>query len=239
MKGEWISTLENDNQTKDYYAMPMEEILEKLQTTKEGLSDKEAEKRLKENGYNELRNKKTKTILELLWKELTDPMILILIGASILSFFLKEWVEGFVILVIIVLNTMISVIQEKKAEASIEALKRISTPHARVYRQGEDSLISSKEIVIGDIVILEAGSMVPADIRLIESSNLKVQEASLTGESIPTEKDADAQVKKGSSLGDRINMVYSSSLVTYGRAEGVVVATGMDTEVRSNCKPFK
>lgn len=230
--------MENHNKTEDYASMGVEEVLKQLETTKEGLSDKEAEKRLEKYGYNELRNKKTKTILELLWKELTEPMILILIGASILSFFLKEWVEGFVILIIISVNTIISVIQEKKAEASIEALKRISTPHARAYRQGEDSLISAKEIVIGDIVILEAGSMVPADIRLIESSNFKVQEASLTGESIPVEKDADAILAKGSSLGDRINMAYSSSMVTYGRAEGVVVGVGMDTEVRKNCQPF-
>ena len=166
-----------------------------------------------------------------MWQELTDPMILILVGAAILSFILKEWLEGAVILVIICVNTIISVIQEKKAEASIQALKNITTQTARVYRQGEDSLVSSKELVVGDIVILEAGSMVPADIRLIESSNLKVQEASLTGESVPVEKDAEERIKAESSLGDRINMVYSSSLVTYGRAEGVVVATGMNTEV--------
>lgn len=143
------SNLETNNKDTNYYSLPIEEVLKKLNTDREeGLSDKEAEKRLKEKGYNELRNKRPKTILELLWRELTDPMILILLAASILSFVLKEWVEGAVILIIICVNTIISVVQEKKAEASIEALKSISTPLARVYRQGEDSLVSSKEIVV-------------------------------------------------------------------------------------------
>lgn len=220
-----------ENQKESWHSMPIDEILKELNTTEDGLSDKEAEERLKKYGYNELNNKKRKTILELIWKEIVDPMILILIGASLLSFILNEWVEGFVILFIVFVNTIISVVQERKAEASIEALKNMSAPSARVFRQGEDSLISSKEIVVGDIVILEAGGMVPADIRLIESANLKVQEASLTGESVPVEKDADEEVKKDSPLGDRTNMVYTSSLITYGRATGVVVATGMNTEV--------
>ena len=140
--------METHNIKEEYYSKTINEVLKELKTTREGLSDKEAEKRLKENGYNELRNKRPKTILELLWKELTDPMILILLGASLLSFILKEWVEGIVILVIICVNTIISVIQEKKAEASIEALKNISTQTARVYRQEEDSLVSAKELVV-------------------------------------------------------------------------------------------
>lgn len=148
MKGEWVSILESHKEETDYYSISQEEVLEKLNTTREGLSDKEAEKRLKEYGYNELRNKKPKTVFELLWKEITDPMILILIAASILSFVLKEWVEGAVILIIVCVNTIISVIQEKKAEASIEALKSINTQVARAYRQGEDSHIPSKELVI-------------------------------------------------------------------------------------------
>lgn len=133
---------------KNWHSMPIEEVLQKLNTTEEGLSDKEAQKRLKEHGYNELRGKKRRTSIELIWGEITDPMILILIGASILSFILNEWIEGFVILFIVFVNTIISVIQEKKAEASIEALKSMSSPTARVFRQGEDSLISSKEIVL-------------------------------------------------------------------------------------------
>ncbi len=139
---------ENEHKKKEYYSKSIDEVLKELNTTREGLSDKEAEKRLKENGYNQLRNKKPKTILELLWKELTDPMIIILLLAVLLSVILKEWVEAMVILIIVCVNTVISVMQEKKAEASIEALKNISAPLARVYRQGEDSHISSKELVV-------------------------------------------------------------------------------------------
>lgn len=138
----------SNNESKDYYSVEIDEVLKEFKTTREGLSDQEAENRLKENGYNELRNKKPKTILELVWKELTDPMILILLGAVVLSVILHEWVEAWVILIIVFVNTIISVAQEKKAEASIEALKSMSSPLARVYRQGEDSHISSKELVI-------------------------------------------------------------------------------------------
>lgn len=149
MEGECGFDLEeNHKENKDYYSISIDEVLKEFDTSREGLSDKEAEKRLKENGYNELRNKKPKTVFELVWKELTDPMILILLGAVLLSFILKEWVEAAVILVIVFVNTIISVLQEKKAEASIEALKSISSPLARVYRQGEDSHISSKELVV-------------------------------------------------------------------------------------------
>ncbi|MDO4282694.1 MAG: calcium-translocating P-type ATPase, PMCA-type [Clostridia bacterium] len=211
--------------------METKEVLREVNSTEDGLSDEEATKRLKENGYNELRQKKRRNIFQLLWDEITDPMILILIAASILSFFLDEFIEGVVILVIVCINTIISIAQEKKAESSIAALKSMTSPTARVFRDGEESLISSKELVVGDIIILEAGSMIPADIRLLETSNLKVQEAALTGESVPVEKDAEEKITQECALGDRINMVYTSSLVTYGRAIGVVVATGMDSEV--------
>ncbi len=218
-------------QKTNWHSMSIKDVLKELETTEEGLTDKEAEKRLKEYGYNELRSKSRRSVFEIIWEEITDPMILILIGAVILSFILKEWIEGFVILFIVFVNTIISVIQERKAEASIEALKSISSPSARVFRQGEESLVSSKELVIGDIVVLEAGGMVPADIRLIEEANLKVQEASLTGESVPVEKNAEKRLGDDCPLGDRVNMVYTSSLITYGRGIGVVVNTGMETEV--------
>ena len=133
---------------ENWHAMSIEEVLKELDTTEDGLTDKEAEQRLQKNGYNELRGKKIRTAFEIIWEEITDPMILILIGAAILSFVLKEWVEGFVILFIVFVNTIISVIQEKKAEASIEALKSMNSSSARVFRQGEDSLITSKEIVV-------------------------------------------------------------------------------------------
>ncbi len=220
--------MENDS---NWHSKKIEEVLKDVKSSEGGLSDKEAKDRLDKYGYNMLRQKKRRSIFKLLWEQLTDPMIIILILASALSFILGEVIEGIVILVIIFTNAIISIVQERKAESSIEALKSMATPTARVFRQWEDSLVSSTELVVGDVVILEAGSVVPADIRLIESSNLKVQESSLTGESVPVDKDADILCKKDTQIADRINMVYSSSLVIYGRAIGVVVATGMDTQV--------
>lgn len=214
-----------------WHSKETNEVLKSLQTTEEGLSDAEALKRLEKYGYNELRQKPAKTIWHMLWEQITDPMVLILIVAAALSFLLKEWTEAFVILTIVVLNAVIGIVQEKKAESSINALKNISAPNAQVLRQGDESIVPAREIVVGDIVILEDGSMVPADMRLIESVNLKVEEASLTGESLPSEKDSDDVLDEKCALGDRSNMVYTSSIVTYGRGIGVVTATGMDTEV--------
>lgn len=214
-----------------WHSKNIDEVYKSLQTSKEGLSDAEAAKRLEKNGPNELRQKPSKKIWQMLWSQITDPMVLILIGAAAFSFILKEWTEAFVILTIVVLNAVIGIVQEKKAESSIQALRSISAPNAQVLRQGEESIIPANEIVVGDIVFLEDGSMIPADMRLIESVNLKVQEASLTGESVPSEKESDEILEENSALGDRNNMVYTTSIVTYGRGIGVVTETGMDTEV--------
>ncbi len=216
---------------ENWHSLSESEVLEKLKTSDYGLSDEEVRSRQKVYGYNELYKKKSKSILKLTLYELKDPMIIILILASILSFFLDEFVEGYVILFIVFINTIISVVQQKKAEASIEALKSISAPTAHVIRNNSELIIPASELVIGDIVILEAGSVVPADIRLIESANLKIQESALTGETVPVEKDADEILKEDCFLADRINMAYTSSLITYGRGIGVVIATGMNTEV--------
>jgi Ca2+-transporting ATPase len=214
-----------------WHSKNIDEVYKSLQTSEEGLSDAEAAKRLEKNGPNELRQKPSKKIWQMLWSQITDPMVLILIGAAAFSFILKEWTEAFVILTIVVLNAVIGIVQEKKAESSIQALRSISAPNAQVLRQGEESIIPANEIVVGDIVFLEDGSMIPADMRLIESVNLKVQEASLTGESVPSEKESDEILEENSALGDRNNMVYTTSIVTYGRGIGVVTETGMDTEV--------
>ena len=216
---------------ENWHSLSESEVLEKLKTSDYGLSDEEVRSRQKVYGYNELYKKKSKSILKLTLYELKDPMIIILILASILSFFLDEFVEGYVILFIVFINTIISVVQQKKAEASIEALKSISAPTAHVIRNNSEIIIPASELVIGDIVILEAGSVVPADIRLIESANLKIQESALTGETVPVEKDADEILKEDCFLADRINMAYTSSLITYGRGIGVVIATGMNTKV--------
>ncbi len=214
-----------------WHALKLAEIYETLHTSEEGLSDAEAAERLKKHGRNELRSKPPKTILQMLKAQIIDPMVLILIGASVLSAILQEWTEAAVIFVIVIVNAVIGIVQEKKAQSSLEALRSMSAPTARVLRQGEESVVPAGELVVGDIVMLGDGDMVPADVRLIDSANLKVQEASLTGESVPSEKEAEDLLPEDCPLGDRSNMAYSSAIVTYGRATGIVVATGMGTEV--------
>lgn len=214
-----------------WHTQKLSEVYRTLHTSDKGLSDAEAAERLRKNGRNELRSKPPKTILQMLKAQIVDPMVLILIGAAVFSAVLQEWTEAAVIFTIVVINAVIGIVQEKKAQSSLEALRNMSAPTARVLRQGEESIVPASELVVGDVVLLGDGDMVPADMRLIDSANLKVQEASLTGESVPSEKDADELLPEDCVLGDRSNMVYTSAIVTYGRATGVVVATGMDTEV--------
>ena len=214
-----------------WHTQKLDEVYETLHTSEKGLSDAEAAERLRKNGRNELRSKPPKTILQMLKAQIVDPMVLILIGAAVFSAVLQEWTEAAVIFTIVVINAVIGIVQEKKAQSSLEALRNMSAPTARVLRQGEESIVPASELVVGDVVCLSDGDMVPADMRLIDSANLNVQEASLTGESVPSEKDAEELLRSDCVLGDRSNMVYTSAIVTYGRATGVVVATGMDTEV--------
>lgn len=214
-----------------WHARKLTEVYETLHTSEEGLGDAEAAERLKKYGRNELRSKPPKTILQMLKAQIIDPMVLILIGAAAFSAILQEWTEAAVIFIIVIVNAVIGIVQEKKAQSSLEALRNMSAPTARVLRQGEESVIPASDLVVGDVVMLGDGDMVPADLRLIDSANLKVQEASLTGESVPSEKEAEDILPEDCPLGDRSNMAYTSAIVTYGRATGVVVATGMDTEV--------
>lgn len=217
--------------TTSWHSQKPEAIYETLKTGPRGLSDAEAEKRLRENGANELQKQAKRGLLAMIWEQLKDPMILILIAASVLSFVLNEVLEGGVIIIIVAINAIISIVQEKKAEASLEALREMTAAQAIAIRQGEERIVHASDLVVGDVVLIEDGSMVPADIRLIESASLKIQEASLTGESVPSEKDANAQLDEECVLGDRATMAYSSTFATYGRGKGVVVATGMNTEV--------
>lgn len=214
-----------------WHAQQLEEIYHALHTSEDGLGDAEAAERLRKYGRNELRSKPPKTVLQMLRAQLIDPMVLILIGAAAFSAILQEWTEAAVIFIIVFVNAVIGIVQEKKAQSSLEALRGMSAPTACVLRQGEESIIPASELVAGDIVLLSDGDMIPADLRLIESANLKVQEASLTGESVPSEKEAEDVLPEDCPLGDRSNMVYTSAIVTYGRATGVVVATGMNTEL--------
>lgn len=197
----------------------------------DGLSQAQAQERIQRDGYNELTQKKGKTTFQLFIEQLKDFMIIVLLIAAAISGVMGEVIDACVILFIVLLNAVIGVAQQKKAEQSLAALKSMSTPHAKVLRDGQVVTVSSREVAMGDTVILEAGDMVPADLRLIETVNLKVQEAALTGESSPVEKDASAILPEDAALGDRINMAYSSSVVTYGRAKGIVVGIGMNTEV--------
>ncbi|PXF33881.1 ATPase [Mesotoga sp. SC_NapDC2] len=212
-------------------------VTEQLEVDPEiGLSFSEAEERLGKYGENILREEKKKTNLERFVEQFKDVMIIILIAAAAISFlvsiFEKEgFFEPVLIMLIVILNAVIGVIQESKAEKALDALKKLSSPNARVIRDGEQKLIQASKLVPGDIILIEAGDFVPADARIIESASLKVDESALTGESVPSEKSADAIVKEEASIGDRHNMVFSGCGVSYGRGKGVVVETGMKTEM--------
>ena len=196
-----------------------------------GLTEEEVIEKRKKCGYNELSQKKKKTILNMIFGQLSDAMIIILFVAAIASYLLGEKAEAIVILVIIIINIIISVFQEKKAENAVELLKSMNAPNVKVLRDGIRKIISAKELVIDDIVFIEDGDIVPADLRLLETSRLQIAEASLTGESVPVYKDENIVLDENTLLGDRVNMAYSSTIVTYGSGMGIVVAIGMDTEV--------
>ena len=221
-----------DNQKQPpSYSQTTNELFSNLETSSSGLSEPEAERRLKKYGPNALAEKPPKSILTMLKEQIIDPMILILLGAAAFSAILNEWVEAGVIFFIVVVNSIIGIIQEKKAQSSLAALKTMSASTATVIRGGMEKIIPANELVIGDLVSIASGDMVPADLRLTQSANLKIAEASLTGESIASEKNATAVLSPDCPLGDRKNMAYTSSIVTYGRGSGIVTKTGMDTEI--------
>ena len=222
-----------------FYSAPLSEVLTKTATDpKLGLSQNEVTERLQKYGENRLREKKKQSNLSRFIGQFKDVMIIILLIAAAVSFgvvvFEKNWGELFepiLILVIVVLNAVMGVYQEGKAEKALDALKNMSAPHARVIRDDKESIVDASNLVVGDIIRLEAGDFVPADARLIYSVGLKSEESALTGESVPTDKDYSAEVGENAPLGDRSNMVFSGCSITYGTATAVVVATGMDTEM--------
>jgi Ca2+-transporting ATPase len=221
------------DENKEWYSLSTEEVKSKLNTDIEkGLENDEVEKRRIQYGKNEIVSKNKKPIWKMILEQFTDFMIIVLIIAAIVSGVVNhEFTDSIIILVIVVLNAIIGVVQEIKAQKSLDSLKELSAPHCKVVRNGEVINIESKELVPGDIVILETGDNVPADLRIIEAVNLKIQEAALTGESVPVEKSVDVLKDEKVGLGDRVNCAFSSSLVTYGRGKGIVVSTGMETEV--------
>lgn len=209
----------------------IEDVFVSLQTSPEGLSSEQAQQRLEEYGPNELKEKKKKTPLMMFLDQFRDFMILALIGAAVISGFIGEISDTIAIIVIVLLNAIIGFIQEYRAEKAMSALKKMASPTATVLRNGAPTNISASEIVPGDIVMLEAGRIVPADMRLSEVFTLKIEEAALTGESVPVEKHTAPIHDETIPLGDRKNMAYKGTVVSYGRGKGIVTATAMDTEL--------
>ena len=196
-----------------------------------GLSSQEARARLEQHGPNELTERPRPGFLKLLLAQLNNFLVIVLIVAAVVSLLLGEVVDAVAIMTIVVLNSVLGVVQESKAEQALAALKRMAAPNAQVVRDGVQATIPARELVIGDIVLLEAGNYIPADMRLVESVNLKIEEASLTGESVPVNKDARVVLDAEIPLGDRKNTAFMSTLVTYGRGKGMVTATGMHTQI--------
>lgn len=216
-----------------WYSKEIKEILESLGVeAKNGLSSEEAAIRLEKYGENKLKGKPPKSILKLFLSQLQDMLIYVLLGAAVITAVIGEYVDAGIILLVVVLNAAIGVFQEFKAEKAIEALAKMTTPKALVRRDGTLKEIASEYLVPGDILIIDAGRFIPADLRLIESANLQIEESALTGESVPSEKNASELIKDAKApIGDQSNMAFMSTLATYGRGEGVVVATAMDTEM--------
>jgi len=220
-----------------WYNKSVDETINNLSTNLvTGLNDEEISKRQEQYGLNELRAKKKKTLLQKFIAQFKDFMIIVLIVSAIISGVIgiiegEGPTDAIIILMVVVVNAVIGVMQENKAEKSLEALQKLSAHAAKIMRNGKLTVLPSKELVPGDVVILETGDYVPADLRIFESVNLKAGEAALTGESVPVEKGAEKIEEDNVGIGDRINMLFSGSLVTYGRGKGIVVETGMSTEV--------
>ena len=220
-----------------YYCEEKERVLEELGSSHEGLGTKEAEKRLSEHGKNKLAEAKKDSLIKRFFAQMKDPMIIILLCAAAISGVLavsegESFADVIIILAVVIVNAALGVYQENKAEKAIEALREMSAASSKVMRSGTIHTVHSEDLVPGDVVLLEAGDAVPADGRIIESASLKIEEAALTGESVPVDKTADALTAAGEvPLGDRTNMAYMGSTVVYGRGVMVVCATGMDTEM--------
>ncbi|HBF41412.1 MAG TPA: ATPase, partial [Anaerolineaceae bacterium] len=218
--------------TVAWHALSAEEAIGRLQTDQEkGLSTEEANRRFGEYGPNELKEKPRPSFFQLTLEQLKSFVIILLIVASILSFILGEYIEASAILAIVLLNAILGVVQESRAEEAFAALKKMSAPEAHVLRDGVHISIPAPSVVPGDIVFLEAGNYIPADVRLVNTVNLKVDEASLTGESLAVEKNATLVLENESPIGDRRNAAFMGTVVTYGRGKGVVTSTGMNTQL--------
>ena len=224
-----------EQQTKHVYLQSVEDVFKEVKSSPSGLSSQEAASRLEKYGANTLQEGKKKSLLEKFVDQFKDFMILVLLVAAVVSMFAHQGdpdpTDAIIILAVVLLNAVLGVFQESKAEEAIEALKKMASPVASVLRDGHVEHIKGEDIVVGDVVILEAGDVVPADMRLFEVNTVKIEESALTGESVPVDKDLVIPTGDEVGIGDRTNMAFSSTNVTYGRAVGVVTSTGMNTEV--------
>lgn len=215
----------------NYYQDPTQDVLKKLDVTQDGLTERQAEDRLQKYGKNELAGEKRTTILQKFINQFKDLMIIILLIATGISLLIGEASDALIIFLVVVLNAAFGVFQESKAENAIDALQEMTTPYTRVRRAGQIQQIQSNNVTLGDIILLEAGDVVPADARIIEAHNLKIEESALTGESVPTEKNSDILTDEKIGIGDQNNMAFMNTNVTYGTAEAVVTGIGMETQV--------
>ena len=214
-----------------WYQQNIEQVLSELKASTNGLDEAEVRSRLDQYGPNALEEKKKKPAWMLFLSQFTDFMILILIAAAIISGIAGELIDTIIILVIVFLNAVVGFVQEYRAEKAMEALKQLATPQCQVLRNGQVTAVSSLDLVPGDLVLLEAGSLVPADLRLVESHTLRIEESSLTGESVPVDKTIQPIKQEELPLGDQTNLAFKGTLVINGRGKGIVTATGMKTEI--------
>ena len=222
---------------KNWFFLSAKETEKELSTDiQKGLTKEEVQKRQQEYGFNELKAKKKKSLFTKFLEQFKDFMIIVLIISAVISGIVgiaegEGITDTIIILIVIIVNAIIGVAQENKAEKSLEALQKLSSHAAKVIRDGKMTVVPSRELVPGDVVVLETGDYIPADLRIVEEFNLKSQESALTGESVPVEKSVEKIEDEKVGIGDRVNMLFSSSLITYGRGKGIVVETGMNTEV--------
>ncbi len=226
-----VTRIEEKQHDHEWYALEAEAVLKHLEVQPDGLSSEEVEKRLQYYGPNQLNEAVRPGFLALLWAQLNNFVVILLIVASVISALLGDYVEAAAIMAIVVLNSVLGIVQEQRAEQALAALKKLAAPDAQVLRDGVRNSVPAYNLVPGDIVFLEAGNFIPADLRLLEAINLRVEEASLTGESLPVQKNAATVLEKNVPLGDRKNTAFMGTLVNYGRGRGVVTSTGMHTQL--------
>ena len=209
----------------EWHTLNPEQVLEHFEVQENGLTTEQAKSRLAQYGPNQLEEAPRPSFLQMLWEQLNNFVVILLIVASVISSLLGDYVEAAAIMAIVVLNAILGIVQERRAEEALAALKKLAAPDAQVMRDGRRQTVPSYELVPGDIVFLEAGNFIPADIRLLEAINLRVEEASLTGESLPVQKKAATVLEQNIPLGDRKNTAFMGTVVSYGRGRGVVTST--------------